>query len=140
VSGFWADPQTTATYTIDAGAKTTNYASFNKDRTYIEKESGTLSIGWEGVKIDQGLDKIDDDELDEKEIKRVATAYTKRILDEVQKGGGWDRPRRKVQLIGGLAEQIEPVIKETYPNAYVVPEPRRANAIGYYKLGRRVFK
>lgn len=140
VSGYWADPQDGATYTIDAGAKTTNYASFDKDRTYIEKESGTLDIGWEGIKANEELDKIDDNELDEEEIQKIAAAYANRIVDEVQKRGGWNRPRRTVQLIGGLADKIEDAIRKTFPKAYVVPEPRRANAIGYYKLGRRIFK
>lgn len=138
VAGFWADPQDTATYTIDAGAKTTNYSSYDQNRNYIERESGTLKFGWEQVKAAEGFEDVEDHELEEEEIQQVATAYAKRILDEVQKRG-WNRPRRPVQLIGGMAERIHDTIKEVFPKAYVVPDPRRANVVGYYKLGRRIF-
>ena len=99
---------------IDIGAKTTNYATF-QDKVFIDRESGTLPVGWETVKVSN--------------IKEMAGL----IAGTVSKT--WSN-RDVVMLVGGMARKLEPYIREHFHHAFVVEDPQMANVRGYYEIGR----
>lgn len=137
-TGYWVDPLNESTQTLDFGAKTVNYSFHNKDRIPINDFSGTMSdTGWEVIKEKEGLLEYDDDELDPVEVDKITSALSKRVCDHVLKIGF--KTRYKTQVMGGVAGKVIDEIKQIFPNAYIIPQPRQANAIGALRRGREVF-
>lgn len=111
---FFSTPRMGLVRIIDIGAKTTNYATF-RDKVFIDRESGTLPVGWETVKVSN--------------IKEMADL----IAGTLSKT--WSS-RDVVMLVGGMARKLEPYIREHFHHAFAVDDPQMANVRGYYEIGR----
>lgn len=111
---FFASPRSGLVRIIDVGAKTTNYATF-KEKIFIDRESGTMPIGWETVR-----------ESDEREMADM-------IGGTVSKTWSSDDV---VILIGGMAKRLEPFVQSHFRYAFAVNNPQTANVRGYYEIGK----
>lgn len=111
---FFASPRSGLVRIIDVGAKTTNYATFN-EKIFIDRESGTLPIGWETVR-----------ETNEREMAdAIAGAVSKKWnSDDV------------VILIGGMANKLERYVQGHFRYAFAMSDPQTANVRGYYEVGK----
>jgi plasmid segregation protein ParM len=111
---FFATPRSGLVRIIDVGAKTTNYATF-KEKVFIDRESGTLPVGWETV-----------NESNEREMADMiaAAVFRKWSADDV------------VMLIGGMAKRLESHIQGHFRYAFAVSDPQMANVRGYYEVGK----
>jgi plasmid segregation protein ParM len=111
---FFASPRSGLVRIIDVGAKTTNYATF-KEKIFIDRESGTMPIGWETVR-----------ETDEREMADMIASSVSRkwSADDV------------VILIGGMAKRLEPFIQTHFRYAFAVNNPQTANVRGYFEIGK----
>jgi plasmid segregation protein ParM len=117
-SAFFAEPRMGLVRIIDFGAKTTNYATF-KDRVFIDRESGTIPIGWETAK--------------ESNVREMADL----IASSVSKKWGADDV---VLLVGGMAKKMEPHIQEHFRCALAVKYPQTANVRGYFAVGKAMIE
>lgn len=115
---FFSAPRMGLVRIIDIGAKTTNYATF-QDKVFIDRESGTLPIGWETVKVSN--------------LKEMADL----IAGTVSKT--WSS-QDVVMLVGGMARKLEPFVQEHFCHAFAVEEPQMANVKGYYEIGRAMIR
>lgn len=141
VAAFWSNPQDETTQTFDFGANTINFAYHQRGRIYINNMSGTIDNGWEILKKNHGLEGISDEELDEKEARKIAEELAKKAIDEV-KLRGWDK-RFKTQIFGGVAHLVKDHIMKEFPNIIIPGSPRdarNANVNGLYNLVNEVFK
>jgi plasmid segregation protein ParM len=115
---FFSAPRMGLVRIIDVGAKTTNYATF-RDKVFIDRESGTMPIGWETVK--------------ESNLKEMADV----ISGTVSKTWG---SRDVVMLVGGMARKLEPLIQEHFVHAFSLEDPQMANVRGYYEVGKAMIR
>lgn len=111
---FFATPRSGLVRIIDVGAKTTNYVTF-KDKIFIDRESGTMPIGWESVR-----------ESNEREMADMIAATVSKT---------WG-PDDVVILIGGIAQRLEPYLQGHFRYAYAMSNPQTANVRGYYEVGK----
>jgi len=111
---FFSTPRMGLVRIIDIGAKTTNFATF-RDKVFIDRESGTLPIGWETVKVTN--------------IKEMADLITSTVS---KTWGNQD----VVMLVGGMARKLEPYFRDHFYHAFSVEDPQMANVKGYYEIGR----
>ncbi|WP_124727779.1 ParM/StbA family protein [Staphylospora marina] len=111
---FFADPRSGLVRIVDVGAKTTNYATF-KDKVFIDRDSGTLPIGWETLR-----------ESNEREMAdAIAAALSKKWhSDDV------------VVLIGGMAKRLERHMQGHFRHAFAARSPQMANVLGFYEVGK----
>ncbi|MCS1350334.1 ParM/StbA family protein [Mechercharimyces sp. CAU 1602] len=113
---FWANPQRGLVRIIDVGAKTVNFLTL-KDKEYIDRESGTLQFGGDTTKT------------------RSAKHLAERICGEVAKK--WSA-EDTVITAGAMANDLIPHFKRHFPNVTAVPDPKYANAQGFYEIGKRL--
>lgn len=114
-AAYWIHKRMGTVRIVDPGARTTNYATF-KDGVFIDRESGTISKGWENVR-----------EADPEEMAAMIVGHL---------GGMWE-PTDIVELIGGKAtDLLEPFKQEGFSFAIASHDPQFANALGYYALGK----
>lgn len=111
---FFAAPRSGLVRIVDVGAKTTNYVTF-KEKVFIDRESGTMPIGWETVR-----------ESNEREMADMIAAH-------VSKSWGSDDV---IILIGGVAQRLEPYLQSHFRYAFAMSDPQTANVRGYYEVGR----
>ncbi|MDR6224987.1 ParM/StbA family protein [Desmospora profundinema] len=115
---FFSAPRMGLVRIVDVGAKTTNYATF-RDKVFIDRESGTLPIGWETVKVTN--------------LKEMADL----IASTVSKTWG---NHDIVMLVGGMARKLEPFIQDHFRHAFSLEEPQMANVRGYYEVGKAMIR
>lgn len=128
-AAFWSNPMDGLVRIIDAGSKTINYVTL-LDRKYVDRESGTLTFGFDTNKST--------------DIKHIAS----RIAGEVSKK--WSSSDN-VFTVGGKAKELAKNLYDYFPKAKPYPvkdilatgimegeKPMYANAIGYYNIGRTV--
>lgn len=74
-------------------------------------------------------------------VEQALSHAASRILSFVQRSDRWGSGRQfAYQLItGGGAEALRAELEETFPRAYVLPEPMTANAVGLARYARRAF-
>jgi plasmid segregation protein ParM len=101
---------------IDAGSRTVNYVTL-KDKRYVDRDSGTLPFGF-GTTISGDL-------------RQMAA----RIAGEL--GRKW-RETDAVLVAGGRAEELAKELKQYFPQTETFTNPLFANAIGYYRIGRKL--
>lgn len=111
---FFSSPRSGLVRIIDVGAKTTNYATF-KEKIFIDRESGTLPVGWETVRETNPREMAD---------MIAGTVSKKWNADDV------------VVLIGGMATKLEPHIQEHFRYAFAMKNPQTANVRGYFEIGK----
>lgn len=121
-SAFWIEQPEGKSRYLDLGSRTIGYATALKSGEnvrFIDTESGTI----EG----KGLEALGDDY----EPNALADLICGKLLSI------WNA-RDKVNLIGGgaLDKKLVECIMEYFPNAFVVDNPKMANAKGMYLLGR----
>ncbi|TCP65424.1 ParM/StbA family protein [Baia soyae] len=111
---FFSAPRSGLVRIVDVGAKTTNYVTF-KDKVFIDRESGTIPVGWETVR-----------ESNAREMADMIAAHVSKSWnsDDV------------VLLIGGVALHLEPYIQSHFRYAFAMSDPQTANVRGYYEVGR----
>jgi plasmid segregation protein ParM len=111
---FFADPRSGLVRIVDVGAKTTNYATF-RDKVFIDRESGTLPIGWETVR-----------ESNEREMADAiaGTVSKKWRSDDV------------IILIGGMAKRLERYMQGHFRYAFAAQDPQMANVRGFFQVGK----
>lgn len=127
-AAYWATTPTPGRITriIDVGSGTINAASINEQKRFIDKASFTIPKGLENTKT------------------RNAPAMARAIVSNASEWTEADR----VLVCGGGAEFVLDAIKTYYPNAELlrpvldgnVLHPIYANAVGFYKLAKGVFK
>ncbi|SFS81155.1 ParM/StbA family protein [Marininema halotolerans] len=115
---FFSAPRMGLVRIIDVGAKTTNYATF-RDKVFIDRESGTLPVGWETVKVSN--------------IKEMADL----IAGTVSKT--WSE-RDIVMLVGGMARKLEPYLQDHFRHAFALENPQMANVRGYFEIGKAMIR
>ena len=115
-AAFWSSPRDGLVRVIDAGSRTVNYVTL-KDKRYVDRDSGTLPFGF-GTTISGDL-------------RQMAA----RIAGEL--GRKW-RETDAVMVCGGRAEELAQELKLYFPGAECFTNPLFANAIGYYRIGRKL--
>lgn len=124
-AAFWSDPERGLVRITDIGSGTVNCATLH-DLRYIDKDSFTIFVGMNTTKT------------------KNYEALGRVIAGEAsKKWGKYD----KVKIVGGVAREIYPYLKEYFPNASVVLplldgrvlEPVFANAIGFYQIGAGIY-
>ncbi len=130
-ASFWCQPENGLVRMLDCGSGTINAATL-RDKHYIDKETFSINEGMSTNKT-LNLDAISEAIITE------ATLYK------------WNKGDH-IRLVGGAAEQIEPYLKQYFKNAEVfypriqvgdgikTVHPVYANAIGFYRIARGVFK
>jgi hypothetical protein len=118
---------------FDFGAKTINFAYYNfykGQSTYVNKNSGTEWTGWETIKQQYGFAGMKDEHLSPKDVKEMAFALAKKAIDTI---GRVDWLKENVtQVFGGVAREVYPYIKQSFPRAYIPEDPRNGNVIGLF--------
>lgn len=126
---FWSNPQSGNISTIDVGSGTCNCVRM-LDKKHIHKASGTMNIGTETKRGDL------------ESLARGIVSFTTKLQ--------W-KHSDKVQICGGAAEVLAPILQRHYINATVLsPQLRRehdilttkpvyANAVGFYNLAKVVY-
>ncbi|MCS1350522.1 ParM/StbA family protein [Mechercharimyces sp. CAU 1602] len=117
-SAFFTSPRMGLVRIVDVGAKTTNYATF-KDKVFIDRDSGTLPIGWETVS--------------ESNVEEMANHIAGTVSKKWQ-------AKDMVMLIGGVASKVEPHLQEHFPYAFTLDDPQMANVRGFFEVGRAMVK
>jgi len=115
-AAFWSSPRDGLVRVIDAGSRTVNYVTL-KDKRYVDRDSGTLPFGF-GTTISGDL-------------RQMAA----RIAGEL--GRKW-RETDAVLVAGGRAEELAKELKQYFPQTETFTNPLFANAIGYYRIGRKL--
>ena len=115
-AAFWSSPRDGLVRVIDAGSRTVNYVTL-KDKRYVDRDSGTLPFGF-GTTISGDL-------------RQMAA----RIAGEL--GRKW-RETDAVMVCGGRAEELAQELKLYFTGAECFTNPLFANAIGYYRIGRKL--
>jgi len=115
-AAFWSSPRDGLVRVIDAGSRTVNYVTL-KDKRYVDRDSGTLPFGF-GTTISGDL-------------RQMAA----RIAGEL--GRKW-RETDAVLVAGGRAEELARELKQYFPQTETFTNPLFANAIGYYRIGRKL--
>jgi hypothetical protein len=114
-AAYWIHRRMGTVRIVDPGARTTNYATF-KDGIFIDRESGTIPKGWDNVR-----------EADPEEMAAMIVGHL---------GGMWETTD-VVELIGGKAQElVEPFKRVGFLYATTFDDPKYANALGYYALGK----
>lgn len=116
-AGYYSESKHQDCQGIDFGSTTTNYF-YIAGKKFIDKRSGTFPIGAENsVTVDRaGLIKV--------MYSQLVTKFDR------------DRP---TMLMGGLAQNMMPYVREYYPGAYVVSDPIFATARGLYQIARAIY-
>lgn len=125
-SSYWSNPKSGLVRIIDIGSGTTNYSTV-LDGRFIDKDSGTLSFGMNTNKTNN------------------LNALSRGIVTHVLKK--W-KANDQVVIVGGIAETIQPHLKEYLPNIEVLypiynqqfANPIFANAIAFYLIGVNVYE
>jgi plasmid segregation protein ParM len=124
-AAFWSNPIPGTVRVIDVGSGTVNGASLIDGR-YLDRDSFTLKFGMNST------------------LSNDHEAMVRGIVAEALKK--WGRGDT-VMVAGGAAKQLTPIIKETFKKAATITpeykgnlyEPMFANAIGFYKIGRKLW-
>ncbi len=103
---------------LDFGSTTVNYFSVDNKR-FINKDSGTFNFGGKSY-----------------ENMNIALK-TKEVLANLKNKWGKED---SVMVLGGWGKEAYPVIKEEYPNAFMVSNPITATVEGLYQLGRMKYE
>jgi hypothetical protein len=112
-AGFYSQPQRGIVQGLDFGSTTINYF-YMDDMKLIDKRSGTFPI--------------DSEVTDYKGIMKGV--FSQLII----KFG--DHP---TMIIGGLAKDYYPIVRDYYPKSFIVQNPSFANAIGFYRIARGIY-
>ncbi|MFC4076675.1 ParM/StbA family protein [Salinithrix halophila] len=115
---FFSAPRMGLVRIIDVGAKTTNYATF-RDKVFIDRESGTLPIGWETVKVSN--------------LKEMADLIAGTVSKTWSNGD-------IVMLVGGMARKLEPFVQDHFRHAFALEDPQMANVRGYFEIGKAMIR
>lgn len=123
---FWSNPKDGLVRILDGGSKTINYITL-KDRKFIDRDSGTLTFGFDTNKS--------------ADIKQMSN----RIAGEL--GTKWS-VTDAVFTVGGKAKTLATYLKDFYPAITTLQQEETykengmeidlnlfANAIGYYNMG-----
>lgn len=116
-ASFYQYPKDGLARIIDIGSRTTNIVTY-EDYVFVNRDSDTLDTGWETYK---------------KVSENNAESLAKFIAGQTSRRR-WNRDDF-VLLVGGAAHLVEPYIRQHFPNAVTVDEPRYSNVKGYYALG-----
>ncbi|MBD1371208.1 ParM/StbA family protein [Hazenella sp. IB182357] len=111
---FFSSPRSGLVRIVDVGGKTTNYVTFC-DKVFIDRESGTLPIGWETVR-----------ESNEREMADLIAGTVSKTwhADDI------------VVLIGGMAKKLERHMQMHFRHAFAIQDPQMANVKGYFEVGK----
>lgn len=129
-AAFWANPREGAVKILDIGSGTVNAASI-RDKLHINQESYTFVFGTETI--------------NNARMENMAFG----IIRNISKKWPLDS---KIDICGGAAEQIEPIIKNHYQNTSILRpafrynggvkhlHPMFANASGYYAIAKGMYE
>lgn len=125
-SSYWSNPKEGLVRIIDIGSGTVNYATILNQR-FIDKDSNTIPFGVSTNKS-SSLPSL---------VRGVATQTLKK----------WNQ-NDEVYVIGGIAEQMQPHLKEYFPNTEVLfpiynqqyANPIFANAIAFYYVAVSIYE
>lgn len=124
-AAFWSQPIPGVCRVVDVGSGTVNGASLIDGR-YLDRDSFTLKFGMNST------------------LSTDKRALVRGIVAESLKK--WDR-KDTVLVTGGVAKEVTLLLKETFPNSVTITpeingvffEPVYGNAVGFYKIGRRLY-
>jgi plasmid segregation protein ParM len=126
VSSYWSNPVGGLVRILDIGSGTVNYSTV-LDSRFIDKDSGTLSFGVNTNKTNS--------------LQALSRGIVTHILKK------WNS-QDKIFIVGGIAEQILPNLKEYLPNIEVLypiynqqyTSPIFANAVAFYIVGVNIYE
>jgi len=125
-TSYFSNPQRGLVRIIDLGSGTCNYATLMEGR-FIDKDSGTLTFGMNTNKTNDMF------------------ALSRGIVTNISKKWG---KNDHVLIVGGAAEQLQPLIKEYFPNTHVLypvynnqyVSPVFANAVAFYNIAVNIYE
>lgn len=125
-ASIWSNPQKGLVRLLDIGSGTVNYSTI-LDGRFVDRDSGTLTFG-------MNTNKSND-----------MYALSRGIATNVLKK--WDK-NDNVFIVGGIAEEIKPMIDEYFPNTHILypiyknqfVNPIYANAVAFYNIAVNVYE